>query len=155
DCVGALGIDTKARDTRYSNFGHEAVRTWAPGTVLVGSDPGQGGVHQVSGTSFASPYAAGVAALVWAANPSLTANDVEAILRRTAQHSPDGDVGSYLDADAAVRDALPPVVHIEQPAAGASITGGLSTALSAFVYDDGRGTGSVRWSAGGHDLGTG
>ena len=37
-----------------------------------------------SGTSFAAPEVAGAAALVWAANPTLRANEVAAILQRTA-----------------------------------------------------------------------
>jgi hypothetical protein len=37
-----------------------------------------------SGTSFASPEVAGAAALVWAANPSLSAADVAAILKQSA-----------------------------------------------------------------------
>ena len=37
-----------------------------------------------SGTSFSSPEVAGAAALVWAANPSLTAQQVAAILKATA-----------------------------------------------------------------------
>lgn len=38
-----------------------------------------------SGTSFAAPQVAGAAAVVWAANPSLTAADVARILEETAQ----------------------------------------------------------------------
>lgn len=37
-----------------------------------------------SGTSFAAPQVAGAAALVWAANPSLTADEVASILEQTA-----------------------------------------------------------------------
>jgi subtilisin family serine protease len=37
-----------------------------------------------SGTSFAAPQVSGAAALVWAANPSLSAREVAAILKRTA-----------------------------------------------------------------------
>jgi subtilisin family serine protease len=37
-----------------------------------------------SGTSFAAPQVAGAAALVWAANPSLTARQVADILKTTA-----------------------------------------------------------------------
>lgn len=41
------------------------------------------------GTSAAAPVVAGVAALVWAANPELTAAEVRLILVRTAQRLPD------------------------------------------------------------------
>src|SRR3954447_21037004 len=76
-CVGALAHNSVARAS-YSNYGKSSggVDLFAPGTVLVGLDPATGtafgspGVHSVSGTSFASPYLAGVAALIRAASPS-------------------------------------------------------------------------------------
>jgi subtilisin family serine protease len=53
-----------------------------PRTVLPGSSAGQYGYG--SGTSFSSPEVAGAAALVWAANPSLTPGEVASILKKTA-----------------------------------------------------------------------
>jgi subtilisin family serine protease len=52
------------------------------GPVALPGVPGAYGVG--SGTSFAAPEVAGAAALVWAADPSLTAAQVAAILERTA-----------------------------------------------------------------------
>ena len=47
--------------------------------------PGARGLYgYASGTSFAAPEVAGAAALVWAANPSLTAREVAQILKETA-----------------------------------------------------------------------
>lgn len=62
----------------------------APGAGILttdrtGSDGySSGSWATVDGTSFASPYAAGVAALVLSANPALTPAEVEAILAQTA-----------------------------------------------------------------------
>ena len=53
-----------------------------PRTALPGSLAGLYGY--ASGTSFAAPQVAGAAALVWAANPSLTAQQVAQILKATA-----------------------------------------------------------------------
>ena len=53
-----------------------------PRTLLPGSPSGLYGF--ASGTSFAAPQVAGAAALVWAANPSLDAQQVAAILKETA-----------------------------------------------------------------------
>ncbi|HEU6446188.1 MAG TPA: S8 family serine peptidase, partial [Gaiellaceae bacterium] len=56
-------------------------RNW-PRYPLPGSTTGLYGFS--SGTSFAAPQVAGAAALVWAANPSLTRDQVAWILKRTA-----------------------------------------------------------------------
>jgi serine protease len=76
-CVGGMAANERARDPD-SNYGFEAVRIWAPFTVSIGPSPdNQGNLRQsVRGTSFSSPFVAGVAALVWAANPSLSATQV-------------------------------------------------------------------------------
>lgn len=61
-----------------------------------------------SGTSFASPQVAGAAALVWAANPSLRADEVGSILEQTAtgQGSWSSELGyGVLDVAAAVARA--------------------------------------------------
>jgi subtilisin family serine protease len=53
-----------------------------PRTTLAGAKSGLYGFG--SGTSFAAPQVAGAAALVWAANPALTAAQVAQILKETA-----------------------------------------------------------------------
>ena len=62
-----------------------------------------------SGTSFAAPQVAGAAALVWAANPALTARQVADLLERTASRRSGGwnpELGwGVLDAGAAVAAA--------------------------------------------------
>ena len=57
-------------------------RLWWPRSRLPGSHAGLYGWS--SGTSFSTPEVAGAAALVWAANPALTAEQVAAILKSTA-----------------------------------------------------------------------
>jgi subtilisin family serine protease len=57
-------------------------RMWWPRARLPGSHGGLYGWS--SGTSFSAPEVAGAAALVWAANPALTAQQVAAILKSTA-----------------------------------------------------------------------
>jgi hypothetical protein len=56
--------------------------TLYPRSVLPGAQAGLYGY--ASGTSFAAPQVAGAAALVWAANPSLTAQQVAQILKQSA-----------------------------------------------------------------------
>jgi subtilisin family serine protease len=83
---------------------------------LPGSNAGVYGFS--SGTSFSAPEVAGAAALVWAANPALTARQVATVLKQTASGrgtwNPSLGFG-VLDAAAAV--ALAPTVAPAVPAA--------------------------------------
>jgi subtilisin family serine protease len=96
----SVGATTKAgRRASFSNTGtwislaapgenvfgaissYTKTRSW-PRYALPGSS--QGFYGYASGTSFSAPQVAGAAALVWAANPSLTRDQVAWILKRTA-----------------------------------------------------------------------
>ena len=96
-CVAAL--DQKFQLASFSNYGPVSVDVGAPGTNILStwcssanclSSTGCGGAQGISaapapnnayaienGTSMATPYAAGLAALVWANNPSYTYKDVK------------------------------------------------------------------------------
>ena len=63
----------------YSNFG-STIDVTAPGTQIY-SDWTGGGYASEMGTSMAAPHVTGVAALLLAANPNLTPDDIEAILK--------------------------------------------------------------------------
>lgn len=102
---------TDSTDARagYSTYG-PVVSLSAPGSAIYTTLPG-GAYGAVSGTSFASPITAAVAALVMAANPALSSTQVENILFSTA-----GDLGTAgrddyyghgrVDAAAAVQAAI-------------------------------------------------
>jgi serine protease len=161
-CVGGLGHNSISRADygrkSGSNYGRENVDIWAPYTVLVGEDPGTGtrGAHSVNGTSFASPFAAGVTALGWAARPSASADELEQALRRTTRAAT-GPGRRYVDALAFVRDVLQRLVRISAPADGVSRPRGSPLTFEAFVYDDGLGAPTeVSWTLDGSTaLGTG
>ena len=176
-CVGALGWNTNGR-ARFSNYGSDhddccTVDMFAPGVLWsvaspieadAANDDPDGSVNLIQGTSFAAPFLSGVAALVWAANPSLDGAGVEAILRSTAHTGSDTAlvVPRWVNALAAVRQALgtdtPPYVQIRQPADGATFSaGGESVSLSADVEDLEDGTPSVEWRSDRHAalIGTG
>jgi serine protease len=81
----------------------EAANTWSG--VTFGTDT------DFNGTSAAAPNVAGVASLVWSANPNLTATQVHQILAETAFDlgAPGDDLvygAGFVNADAAVRRAL-------------------------------------------------
>lgn len=88
----------------------------APGAAVLSTDrTGSAGYGSdnwttIDGTSFASPYAAGVAALVISADPSLTPDEVSAIMAQTAvdKGTPGYDTGfgwGFVNAGAAVAAA--------------------------------------------------
>ncbi|MBI4603078.1 MAG: S8 family serine peptidase, partial [Planctomycetes bacterium] len=91
---GVAALDWNGSLAGFSNFG-PGTDFAAPGRQIYSTDrQGAAGYTAedyafVYGTSFASPYTAGVAALVLSANPNLTGDEVESILSSTAQ-----DLGS-------------------------------------------------------------
>ena len=116
--VGASGPDKKALAASFSNYGAGSVDLFAPGAGVTSLKPG-GGTQTANGTSFASPVVAGVAALLMAYYPDLSAEDVRQILLDsatvydavTARPGSDEEVafgdlsitGGVVDAAAAVR----------------------------------------------------
>jgi len=82
--AGSIHITSSQGPTRD---GREKPEIAAPGTGInaaKGFDPQQRWIS-MTGTSMASPYVAGVAGLMLAANPELTASQIGGILRRTAR----------------------------------------------------------------------
>lgn len=158
-CVGGLGYNTRERAPR-SNYGAEHVDVFAPYNVLVGADPlhpDQSEARMVHGTSYASPYAAGVAALIWAANPSLSNDSVESLLTSRLRLSPDPLVNNrVISAYTAVLDALEASINITTPMDGWVLSAVTPTQFAATVYADGNGSPTVTWRlANGNLLGTG
>ena len=138
-CVGGMNAGGTGRASG-SNYGHDQVDLFAPYTLWLGPDPTTpGNVAQAkSGTSFSSPFVAGVAALVWAADPSLGAGDVEDILLATAHVNDDPQVRRHVNAFGAVRAALgnvPPFVAFDIDGEGVTVPYGVPTYLSVSVQD--------------------
>lgn len=81
--MSVAAIDNRGAKADFSNYGKKTVHLGAPG-VNVMSTTG-GGYQSYSGTSMATPHVAGVAALLWANEPNLTAAEVKARLIATAR----------------------------------------------------------------------
>jgi len=104
--AGTNGIITMAttdennQEASFSNFG-QCVDIWAPGVNILSTRLG-GGTTTLSGTSMASPHAAGVAALLLSTNGTLTPALVESELRSdavgTGTNSKDGRAIQLLNA---------------------------------------------------------
>ncbi len=125
-CVAGLAHD----DTDLagnSNFGPDSVDIAGPYTVAAGPDNDEpaNAASTINGTSFASPYVAGVAALIWAADPSLSNTEVRDILYRTSLPGSYGDDvrNGYACALCAIRSIIPntpPVIELISPQADSS-----------------------------------
>ena len=75
-CVTAL--DQKFQRATFANYGATSVDVAAPGTNVWSAWNTNDSFYKIeSGTSMATPYAVGVAALVWANNPGYTYLDVK------------------------------------------------------------------------------
>jgi subtilisin family serine protease len=108
----------------FTDYGSQTVDVFAPGVDILSTLPhGTSGLE--SGTSMAAPVVSGVAALLMAYFPDLTAAEVQALILRTARRLPGVDVhkpgddpratlrfgdmsrtGGVVDAYAAVKAAL-------------------------------------------------
>ena len=172
-CVGGLAWDSTHRDPG-SNYGHNpdphsgTVAIFAPYTVWMGPDPENtaNSARLDSGTSFSSPFTAGVAALVMAADPSLSADQVEQVLfdtAHTASHDP--AVFRWVDAHAAVRSALgatpicqPPNAAITSPSNGFTVNAGSTVTYSGVAADVISGAlpaSALSWTDNGVSMGSG
>jgi thermitase len=142
--ISVAATDRDDRRAAFSSYG-PYVDLAAPGVAI--ATTGRGGVYvSASGTSFASPIAAGVAGLLWGANPDLTATQVIDLL---AAHARDLGAPGYdhlfgwgrVDAANAVaaatliprkdRDTTVPLVSILSPASGATVTGMVTVEVDA------------------------
>lgn len=118
--VGAA--DRSAPDSlaaTFSNYGADRVDLFAPGVAIVSTVPG-GGVRAQQGTSMAAPVVAGVAALLMAHFPDLTAAQVRDILLETV--TPFGD-----------RTVARPGDGTMVPFGSLSVTGGVVNAYRAVL----------------------
>lgn len=147
-CVGGLARNSLGRDPS-SNFGSESVDIFGPFRVLVGATPthpAHNEAREFAGTSASSPFVAGVAALIWAANPDLSADAVQGILMNNRRDSPDSQVGhKVVHAFGAILDAMPVSIAIQTPFEGAMLSASIPSQFRANVFADGHGAATVRW----------
>lgn len=131
-CVGGLAEDSVERhgDSTYGNPGG-SVDLYAPHCVHTVPPDRGGAVWFQCGTSFSAPFAAGVAALVWAANPGLSSDEVWDLMESTLQ----GDRWPRVNALDAVAAALPAFsgVHFLEPAEGSTKELNTAVTLAAEV----------------------
>lgn len=131
--ISVSATDSSDNRTSWSTYG-PYVDLAAPG-VGIWTTEASGGYAAVSGTSFASPLTAAVAALMIAANPGISAADITRLLKSTAvdlgavgydQYYGAGRVNAAAAVQAAFQlkssDTQPPTVSITSPTGG-TVTG--------------------------------
>jgi len=137
--ITVSATDTTDAKTSWSNYG-TAIGLAAPGVHIYTTNRG-GGYGYCVGTSFASPIVAGVAALIIARRPDLTAAQVASVLFGSADDL--GTVGKdtffgygRVNAQAAVAaaltttDTMPPSATIASPTGG-TVAGSISIDVNA------------------------
>lgn len=140
--ITVSATDSNDVKASWSNYGN-VVDVSAPGVSILTTVKG-GSYGAVNGTSFASPATVGVVALIMAANPNLTPDQVEQVLESSAVKVAGVDFHPYygygrVDAAAAVKlainttvtDTLAPNVAIFSPAAGTIVQGLVQVDVSA------------------------
>ncbi|WP_404358289.1 S8 family serine peptidase [Methylotuvimicrobium sp. KM1] len=147
----------------WSNYG-EFIDVAAPGASIQTTTRG-GGYGSWNGTSFSSPVAAGVVALIQGANPTLTPDEVEQILKSSADKIA-GDIHPYyghgrINAAVAVEmaqsmvnvtvDNEAPSVNIFSPTGGNTVSGLVEVEVNAT---DNVGVSEVTLYANGFYVGT-
>ena len=96
---------------KSSNYG-DAITIAAPGVHIYSTVPTGNAYAYKNGTSMAAPVAAGITAMVWSVDPTMSAAQVKDIVVSTATTPvlarTEGDTGTYylIDAQAAVEKAL-------------------------------------------------
>lgn len=83
--ISVAALDRSDELASFSNFGAKTVHVAAPGKAIV-STWIKDTFREASGTSMATPYVSGIAALVIASNPNIKLEDLRGRLIRAADH---------------------------------------------------------------------
>ena len=153
EAISVAALDSQARLAGFSSFG-ERLDVAAPGVGILSARVG-GGYQIRSGTSMAAPCVAGLAAWTLAYHPEFSAEQVRAVLRRSASDlgAPGRDASfgwGRVDAAAALAVRAAPVVQIVSPESGFGVSGdtdvtGIVTGVD-YRLEWGRGTDPAAWT---------
>ena len=141
--ITVSATDSANNRASWSNYG-TPIDVSAPGVGIWSTIKG-GSYAAVSGTSFASPLTAGVIALIMEANPGLSPDEVEQVLKKSAfdpiagvgwhAYFGDGKVdaakGVQLARQTVAGDPTPPTVTLFNPKANSTVRGLITLDVSA------------------------
>ena len=123
--ISVAAGDQDGNLTRFSNYGKSSVDITAPGLNIKSTRNGNTyGV--LSGTSMASPYVAGVAAMLWGMRPDLSYHEVKQVLLNSVTMNPNlagkiltgGDINPMQAARVAVSFAHDPNEKLSTESSG-------------------------------------
>jgi len=143
--IGVSATDSNDNKASFSNYG-DWVDIAAPGVSIYTTANG-GGYRSASGTSFSSPIAAGLGALIMSVNPDLTNAEVEELIKQNADDL--GALGfdpyfgfgrinverTVVAASSIViddADTTPPSAYITSPANNVAVSGIITVSVSVM-----------------------
>lgn len=156
--INVAATDNNDGRASFSNYGATTVDIGAPGVTIL-STYGTSGYSYLNGTSMACPHVAGAAALVTAANPTLSYAQIRSRILSTARpvSSLSGlcVTGGVVDIAAAIAGSggggtnTAPTVAISSPTSGGSFTVGTAITFTGSANDtqDGSLSASMTWSS--------
>ncbi len=153
--ISVAATDNNDGRASFTNYGATTVDIGAPGVNTL-STYGTSGYAYLNGTSMAGPHVAGVAALVYGANPGWSYAQVRsrilATARPVASLSGRCVTGGIVDAAAALAGSsanTAPTTAISAPGNGASFTAGAAVTFTGSASDaqDGSLTASLAWTS--------
>jgi subtilisin family serine protease len=137
--IAVAAIDRTGALADFSNYGRNSVDLAAPGVSIFscynGSDTD---TKSLNGTSMATPHVAGVAALLWSAQPALTVQEVRQRLLGTtvptASLANRTVTGGRLNAAQALQGLSSTALQITAwPTEGSSLVGGSATRFTLMI----------------------
>ncbi len=158
DDVIVVGATTNSDNISNFSARGPSVDLMAPGSNVYTTNTNSG-YGSVSGTSFSAPLTAGLIGLIWSANPNLTPDEVEAILKAGCDDLGAGGVdntygygriNSYESILLAGGEPnTPPVITINSPTDGGNYDFGSSISFNSSAIDaeDGDISSQVSWTS--------
>lgn len=129
--ISIASIDERGGLSNFSNYGEVSVDIAAPGTNIYSTMPG--GYGYKNGTSMATPYVTGVAALVLSADMDLTPIEVKNYILKSAHKLPQLENKIVTDAIVDAFDAIMLIKPIDVDGNGA--TDIMDLALIGIAYN--------------------
>ena len=140
--IAVAATDNQDNLAGFSNYGPISVDIAAPGVNIYSTKRGSG-YQYLSGTSMATPFVSGVAALVKSVNSGLTnlqirsaiLNNVDTKSSLSGKVVTDGRLNAYKAVNSVIHDATLPTLAITSPINGQKIDTG-SVTISGTAFDN-------------------